>query len=95
MKLLAGFKFLRGTPFDPFGRSAERRQERQLIADYEATVNLLLQKMNPSNMVTAIALASIPESIRGYGPVKDRSIAGAKQKHAELLANFRSESAAT
>jgi len=95
MKLLAGFKFLRGTMFDPFGRSAERRQERQLVADYEATVDMILQSLNPARMSAAVALASVPESIRGYGPIKDRSIVEAKQKHAELLADFRSASADT
>jgi indolepyruvate ferredoxin oxidoreductase len=92
MKILAGFKFLRGTMFDPFGRSAERRQEKQLIADYEATVALILKKLDASRIATAVALASVPEYIRGYGPVKHRSMAQAKQQHAELLANFASES---
>ena len=88
MKLLTGFKFLRGTPFDPFGRSAERRQERQLVADYEATMALILEKLDRSRMATAIALASVPESIRGYGPIKNRSIVQARAKHQELMASF-------
>ncbi|MCK9382662.1 MAG: indolepyruvate ferredoxin oxidoreductase family protein [Sulfuritalea sp.] len=91
MKLLAGFKFLRGTAFDPFGRSAERRQERQLVADYEATVALILEKLDRSRIATAVALASVPEDIRGYGPIKERSIAQATRKHAELMATFSSE----
>jgi indolepyruvate ferredoxin oxidoreductase len=88
MKLLASFKFLRGTMFDPFGRSAERRQEKQLVADYEATIELILQKLDPSRIAAAIALASVPESIRGYGPVKERSIVEARARHPELLAKF-------
>jgi indolepyruvate ferredoxin oxidoreductase len=95
MKALAGLKFLRGTPFDPFGFSAERRQERQLIADYEATMDMLLGTPDHSRMDTAIGLASVPEIIRGYGPVKDRSVGEARAKHAALLAQFRSQNTAS
>ena len=95
MKALAGLKFLRGTPFDPFGFSAERRQEKQLIADYEATVDMLLGMPDHSRMDTAIGLASVPEIIRGYGPVKDRSVGEARAKHAALLAQFRSQNTAS
>ncbi|MDO8787984.1 MAG: indolepyruvate ferredoxin oxidoreductase family protein [Sulfuritalea sp.] len=93
MRLLATFKFLRGTMFDPFGRSAERKQERQLVADYEATVDILLKKLEPKRLAAAIELASVPESIRGYGPIKHRSMVQARAKQMELLANFASESA--
>jgi indolepyruvate ferredoxin oxidoreductase len=95
MKALADLKFLRGTPFDPFGFSAERRQERQLIADYEATMDMLLGTPDHSRMDTAIGLASVPEIIRGYGPVKDRSVGEARAKHAALLAQFRSQNTAS
>jgi indolepyruvate ferredoxin oxidoreductase len=88
MNILSRFKFLRGTMLDPFGRSDERRQERQLVVDYEATVDMLLQKLDPGSLEKAVALASIPETIRGYGPIKHRSILQARQKHAELLAAF-------
>ena len=95
MKALADLKFLRGTPFDPFGFSAERRQEKQLIADYEATMDMLLGTPDHSRMDTAIGLASVPEIIRGYGPVKDRSVGEARAKHAALLAQFRSQNTAS
>ncbi len=88
MKLLAHFKFLRGTMFDPFGRSAERRQERQLIADYEHTVMHILAGLAPDKLDAAVALAGIPESIRGYGPVKERSVVQARAKQEVLLAEF-------
>jgi indolepyruvate ferredoxin oxidoreductase len=86
MRLLARLKFLRGTAFNPFGHLAERRQERQLIVDYERTVADILGKLDRANLDTAVALARIPETIRGYGPVKERSIAQAHARQQELMA---------
>ena len=88
-KLLARLKGLRGTPLDPFGRTAERRLERQLIADYFALMAEILAGLNAGNHALAVALAAIPEQIRGYGHVKDRHIAAAKAQEASLLARFR------
>ncbi len=89
-RVLARFKFLRGTAWDPFGRTAERRAERRLIADYEATVEDILARLTPANHPTAVALAGVPEHIRGYGHVKDASLAEAKHAEARLLAELRS-----
>ncbi|MBM3520633.1 MAG: indolepyruvate ferredoxin oxidoreductase family protein, partial [Alphaproteobacteria bacterium] len=86
LRLLARFKFLRGTRLDPFGRSAERRMERQLIADYRALIEGLMPRITTANLKTAEALAALPETIRGFGPVKEESIARAKARQAELLA---------
>ena len=88
MKLLARFKFLRGTPLNPFGRIAERRQERELIADYERTLAHVLENLDFDKLDAAVALANLPEGIRGYGPVKQRAIAQAQAKALELLAAF-------
>ncbi len=88
MKLLARFKFLRGTAFNPFGHIEERRQERQLIADYERCIADVLDRLEAGNLSQAVALAGIPESIRGYGPVKQRSVALALAKQKELMADF-------
>ena len=88
MKLLARFRFLRGTALNPFGWIAERRQERELIADYERTVAHLLNRLDRGQLDTAVALAGIPEMIRGYGPVKQRSIVQAQAKQKELMAAF-------
>jgi indolepyruvate ferredoxin oxidoreductase len=95
MKLLARFKFLRGTAFNPFGLIAERRQERELVTGYERTVTLLLEKFDPEHLDAAVAIASIPEGIRGYGPVKVRSIAQAEARLKELLASFDRGNAVT
>jgi indolepyruvate ferredoxin oxidoreductase len=88
-RLLARLKSLRGTAFDPFGYSAERRTERNLIADYEAMLSEVLAKLNPDNHHLAVGLAAIPEKIRGFGHIKLRSLAAAKADQAALLDQFR------
>jgi indolepyruvate ferredoxin oxidoreductase len=88
-RLLAKFKGLRGTPFDPFGRSLERRTERKLIGDYEAMLDEVLAKLKPDNHHIAVALAAIPEKIRGFGHVKQQHLTAAKADEAALLEQFR------
>ncbi|MEA9553847.1 indolepyruvate ferredoxin oxidoreductase family protein [Xanthomonas campestris] len=92
-KLLARLKFLRGGKLDVFGYTAERRGERQLIADYLATVNTLLQRLDKDNVGLAAQIASIPEHIRGYGHVKDAHLHEAKAREAALLAQWRNPKA--
>jgi indolepyruvate ferredoxin oxidoreductase len=77
-RVLSKFRVLRGTPLDIFGYSAERKTERQLIADYEAMLGEIVDRLTPANHATAVALAAIPEKIRGYGHVKARHLAAAK-----------------
>ena len=88
--LLAKLKGLRGTPFDPFGYSTERKTERRLISDYEQLFGEIAAKLNKRNHALAVALAAIPEKIRGYGHVKARHLEAAKREEADLLAKFRS-----
>jgi indolepyruvate ferredoxin oxidoreductase len=89
-RVLAKFKFLRGTPFDIFGYSEERRTERKLIADYEALLGEIMGKLTPENHHIAVGLANIPEKIRGFGHVKARHLVAAKADEAALLDQFRS-----
>jgi indolepyruvate ferredoxin oxidoreductase len=91
--VLKTFRFLRGTPLDPFGFSIERRSERQLIADYEALLTEIIADLNPANHPTAVTLAALPEKIRGFGPVKQRHLAAAKAEEAALREQFRSGAA--
>ena len=91
--LLAKLKFLRGTAFDIFGRSEERRTERRLIGEYEQTIDELLGKLGHDNHALAVQIASIPDDIRGFGHVKDAKLAAAKKKEAGLLAAFRNPQA--
>ena len=86
--VLARFKRLRGTSFDPFGRSEERRMERALIAEYEGDLEEILA--DPSrNLDASLALAELPLTIRGFGPVKMENAAKAAKRREELLAAFR------
>jgi indolepyruvate ferredoxin oxidoreductase len=87
--VLAKFKFLRGTPLDLFGYTQERRTERRLIADYEALLATIAAELTQHNHQTAVALAAIPEKIRGYGPVKERHLVAAKAEEAALREQFR------
>jgi len=92
-RVLARLKGLRGTAFDVFGYSAERRLERQLVAEYEQTVETILAGLNRDTHATAVAIASVPEEIRGFGPIKARHIERAKAREAELLAQLRTPAA--
>ena len=87
--LMARMRFLRGTPFDPFGHTAERRTERHLIEEYFETVDELLAGLSPENHGLAIEIASVPESIRGYGHVKERNITQAQSAKSVLLEHWR------
>jgi indolepyruvate ferredoxin oxidoreductase len=89
-RMLARFKFLRGTALDPFGRTIERRTERALVRDYEAMLDEVLAKLTPDNHHLAVGLAAIPEKIRGFGHIKARHLTAAKADEAALLEQFRS-----
>lgn len=87
--LLARLKFLRGTPFDPFGRSAERKRELALIEDYRQTISEILAGLTPSNHALAVEIASVPEQIRGYGHVKEQHLGPAEKRWSELVHAYR------
>ena len=88
-RVLAKLRGLRGGALDIFGYSAERRTERALIAQYRDTIAGLLPRLSAANLAQMIALAAIPEDIRGYGHVKERHLAAAKLKEAALLAQLQ------
>ena len=86
--VLARLKGLRGTAFDPFGYTRERRAERRLIERYEQLVSSLLGGLDHTNHAVAVEIASLPERLRGFGHVKARSIEEAERREAELLERF-------
>ena len=92
-RLLAKLKGLRGTAFDPFGYTAERRVERALIGQYESLIDEVLGGLTVANHALAVKLASIPDDIRGYGHVKDAHLEKAKRKEADLLVQWRNPQA--
>jgi indolepyruvate ferredoxin oxidoreductase len=88
-RLLAKLRGLRGTAFDIFGRTAERRTERRLIAEYDALLDEVAAGLSRQNHDIAVELAGLPLEIRGFGHVKEANLRRAKAKEAELLARFR------
>jgi indolepyruvate ferredoxin oxidoreductase len=91
-RLLAKGKRLRGTPWDLFGYSAERKLERQMIADYEKLMNEIAQRLTPLTHAKAVALASVALDIKGFGHIKERNYKTAKTREAALLNDLRNPS---
>jgi indolepyruvate ferredoxin oxidoreductase len=87
-RLLAKLRFLRGTAFDIFGRSPDRKLERDLIAGYEKDVSTVLPLLSPVTVDTAVELLSLADRIRGYGPVKEKAVQDAKARYAQLAADL-------
>ena len=87
-RLLARMRGLRGSKLDVFGYSAERRAERELISEYRETLSAILSKLNRGNLEHAVALASLPEDIRGYGHVKEAAMERVALRREELLKGF-------
>jgi indolepyruvate ferredoxin oxidoreductase len=92
-RLLARLKGLRGTPFDLFGRTEERKEERALIAQYRASIDEVLAGLTPGNHAAAMEIARIPELIKGYGHVKARQLAAARPQWESLMQAFRQPAA--
>ena len=88
MRLLAWAKKLRGTVFDPFRCGADRKLERRLLEDYEHLLKLLPDGLNHTNHGTAVELAALPETIRGFGLIKEAAAKTADARREELLAVF-------
>jgi indolepyruvate ferredoxin oxidoreductase len=88
--ILARFRRLRGTALDIFGRTAERRMERRLIAEYETIIRELAASLGPDNHALAVEIARLPQQMRGFGHIKERNVKKAKEREAALLAAFRS-----
>ena len=84
-RLMASFKFLRGTAFDPFGWMAERRMERALIDEYRELIGRVAGRVAPGQMHAAVEIAASADLIAGYGPVKDAGVEAYRARVAELL----------
>jgi indolepyruvate ferredoxin oxidoreductase len=88
LRVLARGRVLRGSVLDPFGWMRERRMERMLRDRYFALVDEIVVDLDGTNFEAAVALASYPDEIRGYGPVKDKSVKRAEASVAALRAQF-------
>ena len=87
-KVLKHLKVLRGTPFDLFGWSHDRKVERMLIKRYKGWIQHAITKLNDANYATAVAIAELPALIRGYGPVKDRNVKAVLSQYETLAARL-------
>jgi indolepyruvate ferredoxin oxidoreductase len=96
LRAVAKLKVLRGTPFDIFGRTPERRMERELRAEYQRTIGALVAGLRADNHELACQIAAVPDGIRGFGPVKQRNADAARRRQVELMGAWsrRSSSAA-
>ena len=88
-RVLAKLKGLRGTAFDLFGRTEERRTERALIGTYRHSIEQLLPSLDAGNHAVAVEIGRIPDLIKGYGHVKERNLTAARQKWAALTATYK------
>jgi indolepyruvate ferredoxin oxidoreductase len=92
-KLLKQFKGLRGTALDVFGYTEERRMERALIQEYQASIDKVLAQLQAGHVSAeryafALELARLPESMKGFGHVKARNVDAARRKWADLEAKW-------
>ena len=88
-RLLAKLRVLRGGPLDLFGKSSERRLERQLVTDFESDIELILSKCNDSNRSHALGLARAPETVKGFGHVKLKHIRTYQNQRRELIKRIK------
>ncbi len=86
--VLRAMRGLRGTAFDPFGLDRVRRLERELLAEYETTVQQLLEDLRPENLELAVRIAELPDLIRGYDEVKLRGVARYREQRSQLMQSF-------
>ncbi|MCY1210423.1 indolepyruvate ferredoxin oxidoreductase, beta subunit [compost metagenome] len=87
--VLARFKGLRGTAFDPFGYTLERKEERALIGEFRRSVEALLPALSAQNLDLALEIARLPQEIRGYGHVKARNLAATRTRWERLMAQWQ------
>jgi len=88
-RLLASMKRLRGGRLDVFGYTSERRMERRLIGEYQATIESLLATLSQDNHGLALQIAALPETMRGFGHIKEKNVKTAKEREASLLQAYR------
>ncbi len=86
--VLARLRFLRGTPFDIFGYTKERKYERNLIKQYQRDMKLIAQEYDPSRHDEWAAFAALPDRIRGFGPVKMAAMKRTEIERMDMLAQL-------
>jgi indolepyruvate ferredoxin oxidoreductase len=87
-KVMKRFKGLRGTRFDLFGYTEERKMERALRDDYIVALDTIAAELSSKNLELAVAIAEVPDDIRGYGHVKEASVEAAEAAREALWAGW-------
>lgn len=87
--MLARLKVLRGTALDVFGKTAERRNERELIEQYVTLIDEFCTTLDSTRFDVAMKLANLPDEIRGFGHVKERNVIAAALKREQWLRDYR------
>ena len=90
-RVLIALRRLRGSPFDPFGRTRVRRTERVLVSEYRTTIEALLGGLTADNHALAVEIAQLPDLVRGYEEIKLRNVGAYRERTGELLARFRGD----
>jgi indolepyruvate ferredoxin oxidoreductase len=93
LRVLAKLRWLRGRKLDPFGWSADRRLERELLARYESLLERIAAELDESRFELALELARLPEQVRGYGPIKSAAAKGARAAEENLWQQWRAPAA--
>lgn len=94
LRMIKRFKFLRGSMFDPFSYSKDRKLEQKLIRDYEADVELVLSALNDNNYKRAMEVVKLPETMRGFGHVKEAAVEKAYDRRSYLIKGLKPSVAA-
>jgi indolepyruvate ferredoxin oxidoreductase len=89
LRMLAPLKRLRGTAWDPFGWTAERRMERELIREYEGLLDRFAAELDEAHLDLAVVLAGLPDAVRGFGPIKVQAVERYRAARAARLAEWR------
>jgi indolepyruvate ferredoxin oxidoreductase len=89
LHLMARCRFLRGTRFDPFGRTGARREERALIGWYERLLDASIALLNPATYPDIVELVRTPDGIRGYEEVKHRAAVRVQRQAEQMLETLR------
>ncbi|MBK6973872.1 MAG: indolepyruvate ferredoxin oxidoreductase family protein [Sterolibacteriaceae bacterium] len=87
-RILARLRGLRGTRWDPFGYTADRRLERALIVDYECDIARIIGELTPARLAIAAEIARLPEQVRGFGHIKHEAASKATRRRDELWADW-------
>jgi indolepyruvate ferredoxin oxidoreductase len=95
LRLLAKLRWLRGSKLDPFGWTADRRLERELLARYEALLDRVEAELDESRFDIALELVRLPEKVRGYGPIKRAAAESASAEEQRLWREWTAPAART